>query len=127
MKKIEGIDKVYLGGPMSGQLDYNFHTFNAMARHLRDAGYVVINPAETAGGASHLERSWYFRFDFAVIACVDAVFVIEGWQASAGAKAEVVYANELGLPIYELAADNVSVYAHKVQITGVDVHVNRHR
>lgn len=122
MKKLDGIDKVYLAGPMSGHIDYGFPVFNAAAQQLRELGYVVLNPAETAGGASHLEREWYFRFDFAVIANVDAIFLLPGWKDSAGAKAEVVYANEIGLGIYELTVTNGNTLnVNRVVVRSVDL------
>lgn len=93
---------VYLAGQMSGLREYNFGEFNRYAAILRQAGYTVINPAETAGEATHLPRWWYFRLDFAFIRNVDFVFVIPGWSNSRGATAEAIQATEMGKEIYAL-------------------------
>ena len=92
---------VYLAGPMSGYEDYNFPAFNAAAEKLRSMGFVVINPAETAGGCATLPRASYFRYDFSVInALCDAIVVLPGWDQSQGAQAESIITTEIGLPIY---------------------------
>ena len=39
--------RVFISGPMSGIKDYNVHEFSKAAKALREAGYFVINPAET--------------------------------------------------------------------------------
>jgi len=95
-------DIIYLSGPMNGYDNYNFDAFDMWADRLRESGYVVLSPAETAGGAQHLDRHWYFRFDFAIIATVNYVFLMPGWNESAGAKAEAIMACEMGIPLYEL-------------------------
>lgn len=93
---------VYLAGPMSGHEDYNFPAFHRAARRLREFHIVVINPAETAGGVKHMPREVYFQYDFAVIgAACDAIVVLPGWRNSTGAKAEVIFGKEIGIPIYQ--------------------------
>lgn len=92
---------VYLAGKMSGIEDFNFPRFHEVSENLRNLGFTVISPAETAGGADHLPRHWYFRFDYAVINIVDAVVVMPSWLDSEGAKSEVIHAHEVGVPIYE--------------------------
>lgn len=98
-----GATVVYLSGPMTGLPDYNFPNFNRFAYSLRGRGFVVINPAETAGGVDHLDREWYFRMDLSAIAESEAVFVMPGWKDSEGAKTEVAVAHAFGLPVYALA------------------------
>ena len=94
---------VYLSGKMKGVEDYNFREFNRVAGVLRGLGYVVINPAETAGGVKHMSRQWYFRMDYAMIANVDYVFVMPGWKDSPGAISEVIMATEMGIPVWALS------------------------
>lgn len=95
---------VYLAGPMKvhktdPEDPYGFQKFHEAAKHLRSLGVVVLSPAETAGQVRTMPRSWYFRFDFAMIQQADAVVVLPQWQWSTGAVAEVVYATELGIPL----------------------------
>lgn len=115
---------VYLSGQMSGLDGYNFAEFDRYAALLREQGYVVISPAETAGGVDHLPRQWYFRFDFAVIATVDFVFVMPNWTKSAGARAEVIMANEMGIPIFELQHDGQQIGRVQIDETRVGYHIH---
>jgi len=92
---------IYLAGQMSGLDGYGYDQFIGATNVLRGLGIVVMSPAETAGGAAHLPRDWYFRFDFAVIGVCDAVVVLPTWTESQGAQAETVHATEIGVPIYE--------------------------
>lgn len=112
----------YLAGPMSGYENYNFAEFNHVATILRGRGWNVINPAETAGGASDMGRPWYFKYDFGVILnCCDGMFLLPDWDKSQGATAEVVVAHELGLPIVELDRDYLEGKAVTVEKVSVDV------
>ena len=125
---------VYLAGPMSGLPNYNFDEFDRIAGLLRDGGYTVLSPADTAGKADHLPRDWYFRMDFAIIANVDYVFTMPGWQASKGARAEVIMATEmgvevwalgrLGLPIGRIVVDSWELKWKVVPGEGVDPNAN---
>jgi len=110
---------VYLAGMMSGLPEYNFPEFNRVAGVLREHGYTVISPAETAGAASHLPRKWYFRMDFAIISNVDYVFVMPGWSNSAGARAEVIQANEMGVDVWALGRTGLPI--GRVEVKGWEV------
>lgn len=98
----DGIHTVYISGPMSGIAGHNFPAFNKWAAALRDHGFTVLNPAETAGAATHLPRKWYFKIDFSYIRAVDAVFLLPGWIYSEGAKAESIFAWQLGKPLFSV-------------------------
>jgi len=110
---------VYLSGQMTGLENNNFDAFHEAARFLRNLGYVVISPAETAGGEDQLPREWFFRFDFAVINIVDAVVVLPSWENSAGAKSEVVHAHEVGVPVFEF--DEEVGVGRELMVVGIDV------
>ena len=117
---------VYLAGPMSKYKDdpadpYGFRHFHAAARRLRELGVVVMSPAETAGQVKVMPRSWYFAFDFAVIAQCDAVVVLPGWVESRGAMAECIYATEMDIPIYQY--DQVTGIGRSLTLTAWDVGV----
>ena len=110
---------VYLAGPMSGRPNYNFDEFNRITGILRDRGVRVLNPAETAGGVQDLGRQWYFKYDFGVIALCDAVLCMPEWDTSEGAKAEVVYASEIGVPV--LLIDEEGTLTGEIDVTRVNV------
>lgn len=91
---------LYLSGPMSGIEEFNYPAFNKAAAILRERGHDVINPAETAGGITHLDRTRFMEIDVGYVMAADAVVVMEGWGRSKGAQLEVLLAANLGKPIY---------------------------
>lgn len=115
---------VYLAGPMSKYKDdpddpYGFQRFHRAARRLRELGVVVMSPAETGGQVRIMPRRWYFAFDYNVIGQCDAVVVLPNWRESTGAKSEVIYATEMGIPVYSFS----SVYGlgSEIRVTGWSV------
>lgn len=90
----------YLSGPMTGRAGYNYPAFNAAAKFLRGKDFDIVNPAETAGGVTHLDREKYMRIDTGYVQACDAVIVLPGWHTSQGAKLEVALANALGKAVY---------------------------
>ena len=92
---------VYLSGPMRGYPNENRPAFNALARILRSLGFVVINPCETAGGESHLSAQWFMAVDIHLLQQANAIFLMEGWRESRGAKTEAVVASAVGIPLLE--------------------------
>lgn len=96
---------IYLAGPMTGYKDHNHVAFAQAAAALRAWGHHVISPAETAGGASDMDRAFYMRVDMAYLSNVDRVIVLPGWRDSPGAKLEVIFATATGLPINEFCPE----------------------
>lgn len=90
---------LYLSGPMTGYENLNFEQFHERAEQLRDDGYVVMNPAETAGGFKDLGDEWYLEHDLHMVTMSDKVAVMEGWEDSEGANLEVHVAKKLGMPV----------------------------
>lgn len=118
--KAEGKPTAYLAGPMSGLPNYNFDEFARLSRVLRDRGFAVVNPAETAGGDQSLGRAWYFRYDFgAIMGVCDLVLAMPGWDQSEGAKAEVAVANEIGIPVGQL--DEAGNVVGEIIVTSLDL------
>lgn len=108
--------RYYLCGPMRGVPAFNFPRFNRATDLLRQLGHEVFNPAErdlaigfdptdmdgfedlAAHGFSlrdalGSDTAWICRE-------ADAVVVLDGWEGSSGARAEVALARALGLPVY---------------------------
>ncbi len=92
---------IYISGPMSGKLHYNFEAFNEAATFLRAKGYGVINPADF-GVAEGEQWGDCLRRDLAVLLGLrsdDLVVTLPGWEHSKGARLEVTVARELGIGV----------------------------
>lgn len=96
MKKI-----VYIAGPMTGIPELNFPAFNEAAKRWSEAGWLVLNPASHLGGATDGEYSQYMRVSFHDLLVADAIALLPGAEASAGASAEIIVAERLGLPFFD--------------------------
>ena len=88
---------IYLAGPMRGQPDLNFPTFNRVAAHLRAWGSVVFNPAEFGEGGGI--RSIFIEDVEALMQC-DLLVLLPGWKDSLGAKAEYALARAVGMEVH---------------------------
>ena len=88
--------KIYIAGPISGLPNFNRDAFNAEAHRLLGLGHVALNPAILPDG---LEQAEYMDICLAMLRCADGIFMLDGWQQSAGAKAEYALAEKLGLDI----------------------------
>jgi hypothetical protein len=93
--------KVYIAGPMSGYVDFNYPAFHAAAKAWRKAGHEVINPAENEGGDTSKPYAYYMRQDINHVLNVEAIAVLPGWQKSRGAALEVAIARILDYPIFD--------------------------
>ena len=88
--------KIYIAGPMTGYKDFNRPAFKSLALKLSLDGNVVLSPAVLPDG---LEQREYMDICCAMIRCADAVFMLRGWENSAGAVAEHALAKKIGLEI----------------------------
>jgi len=92
---------VYLSGQMTGLPEHNYPKFHEAAARLRELGYDVLNPAETAGGVTHLSRETFLAIDTGYVSAADAVvLMMPGGLGSKGAKLEIILATSLGKPVY---------------------------
>ena len=105
--------RIYVAGPMRGRANFNFPAFHEAAGRLRGWGHVVFSPAERdldavgdifSGTRGDLSEIPQFSLRDALAADVvwialnaDAVAVLDGWEDSKGAQAEVALARALGL------------------------------
>ena len=100
--------KIYIAGPMSGLPNNGYAAFPRKAAHLRAAGWEVVNPAEMdldegLSPTREFTRQDYMRAarrDLRAIQGVDALYMLDGYEAAPGANWEWAYAKELGLTIY---------------------------
>lgn len=111
--------RIYVAGPMRGYPLFNFPAFDDMAAWLRAKGHEVFNPAErdrekfgpstgdskTGDIAEATAAGFNLRdalgADMAFIAThAEAIYMLVGWEASAGARAEHALAQALGLKTF---------------------------
>lgn len=93
--------RIYLSGPMTGIPCFNYRQFFLAARRLREAGWYVVNPAETFEGDTELPREVYMRVDVALLTNCGAIAMLRGWKNSRGARLEYLIARELGMDVYD--------------------------
>jgi hypothetical protein len=101
---------VYVSGPMSGYPNFNYDRFNQVTAELRKRGYEVINPVELQGepttvtydddGNSVVDPLDWVELlsrDLRVILDrkVEQIILLDGWEKSKGAKAEVFIVKEI--------------------------------
>lgn len=96
---VKRVLKIYIAGPMTGYPDYNRAAFNAKASELMAEGHIVLNPAMLPGG---LCQSEYMDICLAMVRSADAIYLLNRWEESVGARAEHALAEKLGpTVIYE--------------------------
>lgn len=90
--------RIYIAGPMTGFVGFNYPAFHAAADALRGQGHHVENPAENRPPPC---GSWvgYMRLALAQLVTCDELRTLPGWQKSKGACIEVRLARDLGLHI----------------------------
>ena len=93
--------KIYISGKITDNPNYKAD-FEAAESALKIAGFQPVNPAE-----EHLPdgATWadYMRQDIKLLCDCDAIYMLNGWRESAGAKIEHKLARDLGIEIiYEI-------------------------
>ena len=96
---------LYVAGPMSGLPEFNYPAFNHAADELRDAGYSVLNPADTdpddyphAYDGPTPPWQWWMRQALALVIQADGIALLPGWDRSRGARLEVHVGDALDMP-----------------------------
>lgn len=116
---------IYLAGPMTGIPEFNFPAFHRKTAALRDLGHTVFSPAErdlekdrdfqvnNPGGDIELAVSHGFSLRAAmaddlawICSYADAIYMLAGWEHSAGARAEWALASCLRLKFFYETPEN---------------------
>jgi len=103
--------KVYLSGPMTGLPEYNYPRFNEVAKRIRDSGHEVYNPAEYPFDGDPKDfplRTAFAEYSRQICLECDILVLLEGWENSKGANAELKLAQVCGLTI-ETWSDNAKI------------------
>ena len=88
--------RIYISGPIRGVRDYR-KNFREAAGMLQSLGHSVFNPADMFGGFTLREcMRWYL---LGLTDC-DAIYMLDGWSQSGGAKIEHDLALYLGMDVY---------------------------
>ena len=94
---------IYIAGKMTGEPNCNREQFFTKESELVKQGWRVLNPAKIGDLP---EYSMYWPINKAMLDGADAIYMLEGWTSSVGAKKEYGYANSLNLKIfYEVRYD----------------------
>lgn len=96
--------RIYIAGPMTGYENFNREAFNAKADDLRIGGFTPLNPAILPDG---LTQGQYMDICFAMIRAADGIHLLDGWEKSKGALAELAYAEKLELAITQDSGEPV--------------------
>lgn len=105
--------RVYIAGPMTGRRCFNFEQFFFWALTIRDRGMIPVNPAEN--DCMRMLNGWQYtkdkypdvlQEDIGLIRGCDAIFLLNGWEESPGAKAEKAFADAIGLHVIEQPKEN---------------------
>lgn len=89
--------KVFISGPMSGYEDYNRAAFMAAEKLLKEAGFDVFNPAWMDVGAEWTSKE-LLSIDICALSHCDAIYHLNGWKNSSGAKLEDDYSLKANIP-----------------------------
>jgi hypothetical protein len=118
--------RCYIAGPMRDIPYFNFPAFFALEDMLIDKGHEVFNPARrevevlgvdiTNPTGSEAQAEFEFGFSLRESMGADlswiarnatAIVLLEGWEQSKGATAEVALGLTLGIRIYEQFGDRI--------------------
>lgn len=94
-------DKIYVSGKIAG-LDYKdaYGKFDSREKQLRLIGFDVVNPMKIHD-CEDKGKSWeqFMVEDIAELFKCDAIYMMDNWGQSRGARVEYAIARELGFKV----------------------------
>ena len=101
------IKLLFVSGAYAGDVEKNIAKAEEVSIGLIRAGFHVVTPHKNTAGYEKYEdgvlnRKTWMDMCFNILMRCDAVYVMNNWKKSEGAKDEIAYAHKLGIPvIYE--------------------------
>ncbi len=100
--------QIYIAGPMTGIPGMNAPAFDKAQAQLEEAGWFVLSPAaeDRQHGIDHYAPMTAEQYmdaalrDLNMLDDVDAIYFLDGYEQSPGAKWEWAYAKKLGLTMF---------------------------
>ena len=95
---------IYISGPITGNDDYlKEFEFAEQYLHDLDPDIVTFNPAAAfgAGGLSDADYRRIIDMEKDLICRFDAIFLLDGWEQSQGAREELKIALDEGMDIFK--------------------------
>ena len=86
---------VYISGSITNNENYKVD-FETAVKWLEENGYKPINPARLNDILPNLTYEQYMAIDYKLLELSEAIYMLDGWQKSKGACAELSYAKSLG-------------------------------
>jgi hypothetical protein len=96
--------RLFLSGPILHVPDYNTTAFAEASAALRALGHKVFNPREIDGGDTSKPRTYYMRTCIQELLRSEGLVSLPRWSGSKGAHLERKVAEEIGIPVWNLAA-----------------------
>lgn len=98
---------IYIAGPMRGKDDWNREAFARASERLSGEGWTVYDPVEISemyGTPEEIELDpellqLVMKVELAFVAKSDAIYLLDGWEKSVGAKRELMVALGCGLKV----------------------------
>lgn len=94
---------LYISGPMSGNENFNYHSFENASKRLKQLGYAVISPAQPALLSSQYDWKYCMRNSIDLLLKANSIVLLPGWESSKGANLELQIAQSLGYQVWEYA------------------------
>lgn len=91
---------VYLSAPISGyDINERRETFERVENELKKLGYKVLSPMKN-GLSQDEPTSRHMKRDIILLLQADAIFLMTGWNRSAGCLTELNVATAIGLDVW---------------------------
>lgn len=92
-------ERVYISGQITGLPDEEWNkNFDLAEKALVGAGYRVINPAKVKVDLDYAE---YLEIDIAMLHMCDAIYMLDNWENSNGARIERESAEAIGMTVID--------------------------